>query len=181
MIAPLGLALSPEKTRVTHIDEGIEFLGWRDQAPTAGSDGRRYVYTYPSKRSLAASRRRSGRSRGPATTRRSTSCCTGSTRCCGAGAPTSATGSPSGPSTTCAPTHGGGSSAGCDANTPSATGAGCSAATSPAGGRPTARWLYNPGGVRHPLPLPRREDPDAMAARRIARRDPAAIPNASST
>ena len=29
VLAPLGLALSQEKTRVTHIDEGIEFLGWR--------------------------------------------------------------------------------------------------------------------------------------------------------
>src|SRR4051794_7534980 len=29
VLAPLGLTLSPEKTRITHIDEGIEFLGWR--------------------------------------------------------------------------------------------------------------------------------------------------------
>lgn len=27
-LAPLGLTLSPEKTRVTHLDEGFDFLGW---------------------------------------------------------------------------------------------------------------------------------------------------------
>ncbi len=53
VIGPLGLALSPEKTRVTHIDEGIEFLGWRIKRQR-GRDGRPHVYTYPSKRSLAA-------------------------------------------------------------------------------------------------------------------------------
>jgi RNA-directed DNA polymerase len=52
-IRPLGLTLSKEKTGVAHIDEGIDFLGWRIQRHQ-GSNGRRYVYTYPSKRSLAA-------------------------------------------------------------------------------------------------------------------------------
>jgi Reverse transcriptase (RNA-dependent DNA polymerase) len=28
-LAPLGLTLSEEKTRITHTDDGIEFLGWR--------------------------------------------------------------------------------------------------------------------------------------------------------
>ena len=53
VLAPLGLTLSPEKTRITHIDEGIEFLGWRVQRRRA-STGRSYVYTYASKPSLAA-------------------------------------------------------------------------------------------------------------------------------
>jgi RNA-directed DNA polymerase len=53
VLAPLGLTLSPEKTRITHIDEGIEFLGWRLQRHRA-SNGRSYVYTYASKPSLAA-------------------------------------------------------------------------------------------------------------------------------
>jgi RNA-directed DNA polymerase len=53
VLAPLGLTLSREKTRITHIDEGIEFLGWRIQRHRA-SNGRRYVYTYASKPSLAA-------------------------------------------------------------------------------------------------------------------------------
>jgi Group II intron, maturase-specific domain len=52
-IAPLGLTLSKEKTRVAHIDEGIDFLGWRIQRHR-GSNGRKYVFTYPSKRALAS-------------------------------------------------------------------------------------------------------------------------------
>jgi hypothetical protein len=39
---------------VVHIDEGIDFLGWRIKRQRRGSDGRHFVYTYPSKRSLAA-------------------------------------------------------------------------------------------------------------------------------
>jgi RNA-directed DNA polymerase len=57
VLAPLGLTLSPEKTRITHIDEGIEFLGWRIQRHRA-SNGRSYVYTYASKPSLAAVKRK---------------------------------------------------------------------------------------------------------------------------
>ena len=52
--APMGLRLSAEKTRVCHLDEGFDFLGFRIQRrPQPGSD-RRYVYTYPSKKALAA-------------------------------------------------------------------------------------------------------------------------------
>ncbi|MGI5380767.1 hypothetical protein ACQEV2_42665 [Streptomyces sp. CA-251387] len=29
VLAPMGLRLSMEKTRITHIDEGLDFLGWR--------------------------------------------------------------------------------------------------------------------------------------------------------
>jgi RNA-directed DNA polymerase len=53
VIAPLGLALSQEKTSIAHIDEGIEFLGWRIQRQP-GRDGRPRVYTYPSRQSLQA-------------------------------------------------------------------------------------------------------------------------------
>ena len=31
MLAPLGLRLSPEKTRVVHIDEGFDFLGYAER------------------------------------------------------------------------------------------------------------------------------------------------------
>lgn len=31
VLAPMGLALSVEKTRVVHIDDGFDFLGWRIQ------------------------------------------------------------------------------------------------------------------------------------------------------
>jgi RNA-directed DNA polymerase len=53
LIAPLGLALSAEKTRVVHIDEGFEFLGFAIKR-CRGRHGRRHVYTYPSKPSLQA-------------------------------------------------------------------------------------------------------------------------------
>ena len=106
-IAQLGLTLSREKTSIAHIDEGIEFLGWKIKRQP-GRNGRPQIYTYPSKPSSRRSWARSSRSPGPAKTRRSTSCFTDSTRCCAAGAPTSDTASARGPSTTCAPTHGGG-------------------------------------------------------------------------
>ena len=53
VIRPLGLALSTEKTSIAHIDEGIEFLGWRIQRQTRRK-GRPQIYTYPSKPSLQA-------------------------------------------------------------------------------------------------------------------------------
>jgi RNA-directed DNA polymerase len=53
VLAPLGLALSQEKTSIAHIDEGIEFLGWRIQRQPR-RDGRPRVYTYPSRQPLQA-------------------------------------------------------------------------------------------------------------------------------
>jgi RNA-directed DNA polymerase len=51
----MGLALSPQKTGICHIDEGFDFLGFRIQRRARpGQPGKRAVYTYPSKRSLAA-------------------------------------------------------------------------------------------------------------------------------
>jgi RNA-directed DNA polymerase len=55
VLAPMGLRLSATKTRVAHIDEGFDFLGWRIQRhPKKGGNGKRYVYTYPSKKALRA-------------------------------------------------------------------------------------------------------------------------------
>ena len=51
VIAPLGLKLSPEKTRVVSIDEGFDFLGFAIKR-VRGRHGRRVIHTYPSKRSL---------------------------------------------------------------------------------------------------------------------------------
>jgi len=53
VLAPIGLRLSETKTRIAHIDDGIDFLGWRIQRHTKKGTTKRYVYTYPSKRSLA--------------------------------------------------------------------------------------------------------------------------------
>jgi len=55
VLAPVGLRLSEEKTRVCHIDEGFDFLGWRIQRRSwRGRAGKRAVYTYPSKKALAS-------------------------------------------------------------------------------------------------------------------------------
>ena len=55
VLKPMGLRLSAEKTRVCHLDEGFDFLGFRIQRRSwRGRPGKRAVYTYPSKRSLAA-------------------------------------------------------------------------------------------------------------------------------
>ncbi len=55
VLAPMGLRLSEEKTRVCHIDEGFDFLGWRIQRRRwRGRTGKRAVYTYPSKKALAS-------------------------------------------------------------------------------------------------------------------------------
>jgi RNA-directed DNA polymerase len=53
VIAPLGLRLSQEKTRVVSIDEGFDFLGFAIKR-VQGRHGRPVIHTYPSKRSLAS-------------------------------------------------------------------------------------------------------------------------------
>ena len=53
VLAPIGLRLSEDKTRVCHIDEGFDFLGWRIQRRNwRGQAGKKAIYTYPSKKSL---------------------------------------------------------------------------------------------------------------------------------
>jgi len=55
VLAPMGLRLSDEKTRVCHIDEGFDFLGWRIQRRRwRGRADKRAVYTYPSKKARAS-------------------------------------------------------------------------------------------------------------------------------
>ncbi len=54
VLAPMGLRLSQDKTAVRHIDEGFDFLGHRIQRHTQRGSDRRFVYTYPTKASLAA-------------------------------------------------------------------------------------------------------------------------------
>jgi len=54
VLAPMGLRLSEEKTRVVHIDEGFDFLGFRIQRRIKRGTGKSYVYTYPSKKALAS-------------------------------------------------------------------------------------------------------------------------------
>lgn len=53
-LRPMGLSLSDEKTRITHIDRGLDFLGFRIQRQRKPGSWRRYVYIYPTKAALAA-------------------------------------------------------------------------------------------------------------------------------
>ena len=52
VLAPLGLRLSESKTRVCHIDEGFDFLGFRIQRHLKKGTTKKHVYTYPSKKAL---------------------------------------------------------------------------------------------------------------------------------
>lgn len=54
VLSSMGLRLSEEKTRITHIDEGFDFLGWRIQRHRKKGTHKQYVYTYPAKKSLAS-------------------------------------------------------------------------------------------------------------------------------
>jgi len=54
VLSTMGLRLSPEKTLITHIDEGLDFLGWRIQRHRKGGTDKYYVYVYPAKKALRA-------------------------------------------------------------------------------------------------------------------------------
>jgi RNA-directed DNA polymerase len=50
----MGLRLSQDKTLITHIDEGLVFLGWRIQRHRKRGTNRSYVYTYPARKAVRA-------------------------------------------------------------------------------------------------------------------------------
>jgi RNA-directed DNA polymerase len=54
VLSTMGLRLSQDKTLITHIDEGLHFLGWRIQRHRKRGTNRHYVYTYPAKKALAS-------------------------------------------------------------------------------------------------------------------------------
>jgi RNA-directed DNA polymerase len=54
VLAPMGLRLSVAKTRIAHIDEGFDFLGFRIQRQRKRGSAKHFLYTYPSKAALAA-------------------------------------------------------------------------------------------------------------------------------
>jgi RNA-directed DNA polymerase len=114
VLAPMGLRLSVEKTKICHIDEGFDFLGWRIQRRTRRSQtGKRAAYTYPSKKTLASIIDKVRTLTRRATHRTLADLQRRLTRCCGAGATTSATACPRAPSATSITTPSGGSWAGC--------------------------------------------------------------------
>ena len=55
-LAPMGLVLSPDKTRVVHIDEGFDFLGFRIRRMRKRGTQKHYVYTIPSTKAIASVR-----------------------------------------------------------------------------------------------------------------------------
>jgi RNA-directed DNA polymerase len=55
-LAPMGLRLSEEKTTITHIDQGLDFLGWHIQRHRKRGTTRHYVYTYPSRKAVKAAK-----------------------------------------------------------------------------------------------------------------------------
>jgi RNA-directed DNA polymerase len=54
ILAPLGLRLAPEKTRVVHISEGFGFLGFTIRQMRKRGTRKHYVYTIPSKAAIQA-------------------------------------------------------------------------------------------------------------------------------
>ncbi|QNP55053.1 group II intron reverse transcriptase/maturase [Tessaracoccus defluvii] len=58
VLAPMGLRLSPEKTRVVHIDHGFDFLGFHIRRMRRRGSNKWYVYTLPAKKAIASIRRR---------------------------------------------------------------------------------------------------------------------------
>lgn len=54
VLSTMGLRLSEEKTMIVDIDEGFDFLGFRIQRQTQRGSNKRYVYTWPTKKSLTS-------------------------------------------------------------------------------------------------------------------------------
>jgi RNA-directed DNA polymerase len=54
VLGPLGLRLSPAKTRVVHMNEGFDFLGFRIQRRRKRGTNQWYVYTFIADRPLKA-------------------------------------------------------------------------------------------------------------------------------
>lgn len=58
LLTGAGLRLALEKTRIAHIDEGFDFLGFHIQRHRQKGSNRRHIYTYPSRKSVASIRRK---------------------------------------------------------------------------------------------------------------------------
>jgi RNA-directed DNA polymerase len=52
VLAPLGLRLAPEKTRVVHIDEGFDFLGYHIRRMRKRGTDKYYVCTKPARKAI---------------------------------------------------------------------------------------------------------------------------------
>ena len=58
VLATMGLRLSEDKTLITHIDEGLDFLGWRIQRHRKRGTSKSYVYVYPTTKAVLAVKRK---------------------------------------------------------------------------------------------------------------------------
>ncbi len=58
VLATMGMRLSEEKTLITHIDDGLDFLGWHIQRHRKRGTDEHYVYVYPSKKAVQAVKRK---------------------------------------------------------------------------------------------------------------------------
>ncbi len=54
VLAPMGLHLSPDKTRVVHIDDGFDFLGFNIRRMHKRGSNKSFVYTKPSTKAIAS-------------------------------------------------------------------------------------------------------------------------------
>jgi RNA-directed DNA polymerase len=54
VLTPMGLRLSPEKTRVVHIDDGFDFLGFHIRRMRKRGSTKSFVYTKPSAKAIAS-------------------------------------------------------------------------------------------------------------------------------
>ena len=54
VLAPMGLRLAEEKTRVVHIDEGFDFLSVTIRRMRKRGTSKQYVYTVPSRKAIQA-------------------------------------------------------------------------------------------------------------------------------
>jgi RNA-directed DNA polymerase len=57
-LATMGLRLSEDKTLITHIEEGLDFLGWHIQRRRKRGTSRSYVYVHPSTKAVLAVKRK---------------------------------------------------------------------------------------------------------------------------
>jgi RNA-directed DNA polymerase len=57
-LAPMGLRLSEQKMRITHIHEGFDFLVFRIQRQLKRGSGKPTVHTYPLKAAVATVKRK---------------------------------------------------------------------------------------------------------------------------